>query len=198
MLKQIETHEPVWEIATLFPAQGDWTIDDYLDLDARTNHLIEYSEGRIELVTMPSIEHQTIAGFLYQLLAAYIFKHGLGYIYFAPTKVKLWEGKIREPDILYVSHANYIKRTKQWFEAIDLAVEIISPDDPNRDLQEKRREYAQAGIPEYWIIDPRNQTIMILTLENGQYKNHGTFGNGDTATSPLLTNFTLQVSSLFQ
>ena len=198
MLKQIETHEPVWEIATLFPPQGDWTIDDYLALDARTNHLIEYSEGRIEILKMPSIYHQIIAKLLYRLLDAYIFERNLGEVFFAPTKIKLWEGKIREPDVFFVSHENYAKRTKQWFEAINLAIEIISPDDPSRDLRDKRLEYEQAGIAEYWNVDPRTSEVTVLTLADKRYEHHGTFGTEDVATSILLPDFHVQVNKLFE
>ena len=198
MLKQINTQEPVWEIATLFPIQGDWTIDDYLAIDARTNHLIEYSKGRIEILKMPSIYHQTIAKILYRLLDAYIFGRNLGEVFFAPTKVRLWEGKIREPDVFFVSHENYAKRTKQWFEAIDLAIEIVSPDDPSRDLHDKRLEYEQAGIAEYWIVDPRTSEVTVLALVDKQYTHHGTFGIEDVATSILLPDFSVQVSKLFE
>ena len=50
MLRDSAVNEPVWEIATLFPPQNQWSIDDYLELDARTNHLIEYSCGNIEIL----------------------------------------------------------------------------------------------------------------------------------------------------
>ena len=52
-------------------------------------------------------------------------------------------------------------------------VEVVSPDDPGRDLVEKRADYAEAGIAEYWIADPRDQTIRVLTLQDGAYVEHG-------------------------
>ena len=197
MLESTIYQEPAWEIAKLFPAQGYWSLADYLDLDARTNHLIEFSNGKIEVLSMPSIRHQLISGLLYRLLVAYILQHDLGHVFFAPTKVKLWEGKIREPDLLFVSHKNYALKTKQWFTQIDLAMEIVNPDDPSRDLEVKRREYAQAGIAEYWIIDPRSQEITVLTLLDHQYVVHGIFGREEQADSPLLAQFFVPVGNVF-
>jgi Uma2 family endonuclease len=76
-------------------------------------------------------------------------------------------------------------------------MEVISPDDPKRDLVEKRREYAQAGIPEYWLIDPRQQTITVLALGEDSYNVHGVYNHSQQATSSLLPGFVVDVSALF-
>ena len=71
------------------------------------------------------------------------------------------------------------------------------PDDPGRDLETKRREYAQANIPEYWVIDPRSSEIMVLALADNQYAVHGVFGIGETATSVLLDGFSFPIAEIF-
>ena len=76
-------------------------------------------------------------------------------------------------------------------------VEVVSPDDPGRDLVEKRADYAEAGIAEYWIADPRDQTIRVLTLQDGAYVEHGVCVRGGAATSPLLAGFAVHVSAVF-
>src|SRR5687767_15399448 len=58
--------EPAWEIATIFPLQGAWSEADYLSLN--TNHLVEFSHGRVEVLPMPTQSHQLIVLFLYRLL----------------------------------------------------------------------------------------------------------------------------------
>ena len=182
----------------LFPPQGRWTIEDYLDLDAHTgNHLIEFSNGNIEVLSLPSLPHQAIAALLFHLLYTFVTNHNLGIVRFSPTKVQLWDGKIREPDVFYIANDNITKRTEQWFEKIDLALEIISPDDPSRDLETKRCEYAQASIPEYWIIDPRTEEILVLTLDRNHYAVHGVFAKGERVTSLLLPAFTVSVTDVF-
>lgn len=73
----------------------------------------------------------------------------------------------------------------------------MSPDDPDRDLVVKRRDYAEANVPEYWIVDPRSETITVLVLTGGRYVEHGVFARGDTATSRLLDGFTVEAAAVF-
>ena len=75
--------------------------------------------------------------------------------------------------------------------------EIVSPDDPERDLRVKRADYAEAGIPEYWIVNPADETITVLKLDGDAYAEHGTFRRGESATSALLAGFAVRVDAVF-
>ena len=74
---------------------------------------------------------------------------------------------------------------------------MISPDNPYRDLVEKRADYAEAGIREYWVADLRDETIRVLTLQGAAYVEHGVYARGGTATSPRLAGFAAEVSAVF-
>jgi Uma2 family endonuclease len=63
-------------------------------------------------------------------------------------------------------------------------------------LETKREEYAAAGIAEYWIVDPREHQILVLTLDGETYRVHGEFGRGATATSRLLPGFSVSVDAV--
>ncbi|MDD9989067.1 MAG: Uma2 family endonuclease [Spirochaetaceae bacterium] len=76
-------------------------------------------------------------------------------------------------------------------------VEVVSPDDPDRDLVEKRADYAEAGISEYRIADPRDATITVLSLRGDTYVEHGSFARGSSAGSPLLEGFSVDVAAVF-
>ena len=83
----------------------------------------------------------------------------------------------------YWSDEQYRNQDRFWLGA-DVVVEVVSPDDPGRDLVVKRADYAEAAIPEYWIVDPRVETVTVLTLAGGAYVEHGVFsprGGGDLA-----------------
>jgi Uma2 family endonuclease len=69
----------------------------------------------------------------------------------------------------------------------DLVVEVVSPDDPGRDFVPKRGDYAEAGIPEYWIVEPGTETITVLTLAGGAYVEHGVFDRKAHASSDTIT-----------
>ena len=70
-------------------------------------------------------------------------------------------------------------------------------DDPDRDIIEKRAEYARAGISEYWIVDPERRLVAVNRLGAGRYVLHGEFTPGEKATSELLAGFMVDVTALF-
>ena len=88
-------------------------------------------------------------------------------------------------------------QNEYWLGA-DLVIEIVSPDRPTRDTEEKPLDYAEAGIPEYWIVNPLNATITVLVLNGDAYSEYGVFGRGDHAISKLLAGFSVQVAAVFE
>jgi Uma2 family endonuclease len=187
--------EPAWEVAHLFPAQGEWSEEEYLALD--TNRLVEFSHGYLEVLPTPTQSHQFMVLYLYQVLLAFVQTHQLGVVLTAPLRVQLWPGKHREPDIVFMLAEHDQRRHEQYWQGADLVMEVISPDDRHRDWVTKRREYAQAGIPEYWLVDRQNDRILVLRLEEEQYTVHGEFGPGQQATSALLPGFSMDVTAVF-
>jgi Uma2 family endonuclease len=172
--------EPAWEVALLFPAQGAWSEEDYFSLN--TNHLVEFSHGRIEVLPMPTDTHQGIIGSLLFIFGDAPRRLG-GKLLCAPMPLRIYPGRICEPDLLFLADSNDPRRQNAYWTGADLVIEVVSPDDPQRDLVTKRSEYAQAGIPEYWIVDPQAEIITVLRLEKASYVEHGVFGRGETATS---------------
>jgi Uma2 family endonuclease len=192
--KHQDASELTWEIAQLFPAQGHWSEEEYLALD--TNHLIEFSHGQLEVLPMPTFSHQRLVALLYRLILGFVEERGLGVVMFAPLRIQLWSGKYREPDIVFMAAEHADMLGEQFWRGADLVMEVVSPDDPRRDTVTKRREYAQAGIPEYWIVDPAGASITVLTLSGQEYALHGEFVAAETATSLLLEGFTVDVDSV--
>ena len=191
--------EPAWDIAFLYPMQGEWTERDYFALERICgNRMIELANGHLEILPMPDMFHQDIVKFLFSLLESFVIKTRLGRVYFAPLPVKLWPGQIREPDIAFFKF-HRIKNKRIAPEGADLVMEVVSPgaESRERDLEEKRNDYAKAKIPEYWIIDPEARTITVLTIVSRTYKAHGVFKPGETATSKLLKGFKVAVADVF-
>ncbi|MCA9078042.1 MAG: Uma2 family endonuclease [Planctomycetaceae bacterium] len=186
---------PTWEMARFYPHQGEWTEEQYLALD--TNNLIEFDNGMLEFLPMPTDTHQRIAKFLLRLLDDFVESRLLGEVFMMGYPVRLPDGKSRQPDIVYVRSGR--PTSKRYVAGADIVVEIVSelPEDRRRDLETKREDYAAAGIPEYWIVDPETQTISVLTLDGEAYKSHGELRPGETATSVLLDGFTIDVKACF-
>lgn len=186
--------EPAWDVAHLFPAQGAWSEEEYLALNG--NRLVEFSHGAIEVLPMPTIPHQRISAYFYGVLLAFTTARGLGEVLYAPLRVRLWPGKFREPDVVFMRTEHVARIGEQYWDGADLVMEVVSDDDRRRDLDLKRREYARAGIPEYWIIDRQQGRILVLTLEGTSYIVLGEFTQGDQAASKLLPGFTIDVDAV--
>jgi Uma2 family endonuclease len=189
--------EPAWEVALLFPSQGDWRESDYLALD--TNRLVELVDGKLEVLPMPSILHQRIVDYLHSVLQNFVRKHRLGEAVFAPLPVRIREDTLREPDVIFVSRERDVRPDDKKLQGADLVMEIVSPDEGSRerDYEKKRVDYAACKISEYWIVDPQSERITVLTLKGKQYRAHGEFTPGQQATSVLLSGFTVDVGATF-
>ena len=144
---------------------------------------------------MPTDKHQAISRYLFLALFTFVQRLG-GTVFYAPLRVRVKARKFREPDLLLLLSADDPRRHNRFWEGADLVVEIVSPDNPDRDLVKKRRDYAQAGIPEYWIVNPKDETIAVLTLERTKYVEHGIFARGTQASSVLLPEFAVSVDAV--
>ena len=180
--------------ADLAPLQGLWTEQQYLRLTEQTNHLIEFADGSIEVLPIPTSRHQTILLLLYEQFKTAVQPTGWK-VLVAPLRLRLRPGKFREPDILLLRSASDPRYQDAFWLGTDLVVEVVSPDRPERDTEEKVRDYAEAGIPEYWIVNPLDETVTVLTLH--EYALHGIFHRGQRAISKLLDGFGIAVVDFF-
>ena len=145
---------------------------------------------------MPTDQHQTILLYLYELFSGLVRPLG-GKVLVAPLRLRVKPRKFREPDLLLLRRADDPRRSNAYWEGADLVLEVVSPDDPARDLEKKRREYAETGIPEYWIVDPQTESVTVLRLEMSTYIEHGVFGRDARATSALFEGWEIDVAAVF-
>jgi Uma2 family endonuclease len=151
-------------VVDLRPIQGLWTEKQYPAMTEHSRRLLEFDDGYIKVLPMPTDKHQAISQFIFLALLSFIECIG-GKVQYAPLRLQIRSGKHREPDIMLVCDANDSRRQNRYWLGADLVAEIVSPDDPERDTKVKRADYAEAGIPEYRIIDPEEESITVLRLE---------------------------------
>lgn len=183
-------------VLSLASIQGLWTEEQYLAMTDQSNRLLEFDNGYIEVLPMPIPEHQKILALLYELFVAFVRPRG-GITLFAPLRVQIRPRKFREPDLVTLRDVNDPRQHKRYWLGVDVAVEIVSDDDPERDTKVKRVDYAEAGIPEYWIVNPLNDTVTVLALAGDAYAEHGVFRRGERASSQVLDGFSVDVDEVF-
>lgn len=164
MVQQLETQqrgkresEPAWDVARLFPDQGAWDEEDYLALS--TNHLVELTDGTIEVLPMPTMLHQAIVQYLSNLLLTFATSGNLGRVLFAPLRVRLRPGKYAEPDVVFMSAAHRDRMGNRFWDGADLVMEVVSESeqDHQRDYVAKRAAFAAAGNSR--VLDRRSAAI---------------------------------------
>ncbi len=143
------------------PGQGHYTLSDYYKLpDDRRAELID---GVFYDMTAPHTDHQMILGQIYTRLLSCITEHHLNCIPFiAPTDVQLDcdEKTMLEPDVFVVCDRKKITKS-HIYGAPDMAVEILSASTRKKDMNLKNWKYQNAGVREYWIVDPMKEKIIV-------------------------------------
>jgi Uma2 family endonuclease len=180
----------------ILPRQGTWSEEQYLVLTDDRNRLIEFTDGFLEVLPMPTDRHQTVLQFLFLAFFHFISPKG-GKVQFASLRLRIRPGKFREPDLLLLLSAKDPRRQNRFWLGADLALEVVSEDKPERDLIDKRTDYAEAHVPEYWIVNPQTETIIVLRLRGDAYEEAGSFRRGQSAVSALLPEFSVAVAEVF-
>jgi Uma2 family endonuclease len=183
-------------IAELYPPQGEWTETYYFALPD-TNRYVELSEGRLIMPPHPTDSHQFALQSLFLKLHEFVRSHRLGTVRIAPLPVRLWTGKIREPDILFVSREQSDRIDEKVYGVPDLVVEVVSSGTEQIDRGEKLFEYAKAGVEEYWLVDPQKRKIEVYSLKHGAYELNETYRPAGEACSKLLHGFKVKVDEIF-
>lgn len=133
----------------------------------------EWIAGEIIPMTAPNTKHQQIAGFVFALMKFFADANSLGEVFSAPYQMKLeTQSTGRMPDLLFVARKNHKKLKKNYLDgAADLVVEVISPESRKRDRGDKFYEYEEAGVREYWVLDPdRKQAEFYGLGKDGIYR----------------------------
>ena len=160
--------------------------------------LAEWIDGEVVMYSPASRRHQEIGLFLGQVIGLHVEYSGAGKILVPPFQMKLAQSG-REPDLLFVAKTNLGRLKETYLDGpADLVVEIVSPESVGRDRGVKFYEYEQAGIPEYWLIDPQTKRAEFyqLTAAN-QYRLVQPDAEG-TYRSAVLPDFWLRVEWLWQ
>jgi len=176
------------------------TYEEFLDW-ADEDTYAEWVDGKVEMMSPASVEHQDISVFLTRLFAEFAEQHDAGKVLVAPFQMKLPPSvrRGREPDLLFVLKENVSRLRRNFLDGpADLVIEIVSPESVLRDRGEKYAEYEAGGVREYWIIDNLSQRADFFILDaEGRYQRATPDAHGKY-TSAVLPGFWISVGWLWQ
>jgi len=176
------------------------TYEDYLELPDDGNRY-EIIDGELFLNPAPVPRHQRIVGSLFFALHRHFLDEGGGEVLLAPTDVLLGTGNVVQPDLVVVAAANAaIVKEKNISGAPDLTIEVLSEGTRRRDEIAKRKLYEQAGVSEYWIVDPELETVKIHRRMASSFERVAEISTeaGGTITTPILPGFALDIHDIFR
>ena len=176
------------------PQEKTYTIEDIYNLPEGTR--AELIDGQIYYMAPPSRMHQKICGELYYLIKDYIRKkNGSCEVYVAPFAVFLNKDDINyvEPDISVICDPTKLD-DKGCHGAPDWIIEIVSPGNPEHDYITKLEKYKTAGVREYWIVDPRRESITVYFFEGDVWAEHYRFS--DAVPANIYDDLTIDFSQL--
>lgn len=149
------------------------SFENYLTYNDETDNRYELINGELALMPPPALQHVLIAEFLDDLFEQEVKRLQLDWFSFRGVGVRTGLRKSRLPDIAIVTKAQVqlIGHQVAVFETSPLlVVEIVRESSVKQDYRFKRTEYAALEIPEYWIIDPLENKVSVLVLEEGFYE----------------------------
>ena len=176
------------------------SLDEFLAL-GETDGKWELDDGVLYIMASGTPDHQFLMRWLCRPIEDYFleFERPPAQLLHEMTTILSRElQRAPEPDVVIVlnERRDIIGRSRVE-GAPDIVVEILSTD-RNRDLIRKRQIYAEAGVLEYWPIDPRNDTVTRLELQDGEYVERAVLGVGDVLTTPLLPGLAIPLADIFQ
>lgn len=180
-----------------WPAQGDWTYEDYARLpDSEWRY--EVIRGELHMSPAPTVNHQQVSIGLAVALHVFVKNHNLGRVLEAPIDVILPDlATPVQPDIIFI-HVDNLEIIKSAnIEGVpDLIVEISSPGTARYDRHTKYRLYAEAGVKEYWIVDPDECAVDVYARRGNAFVPFGHYAGDGIIQSELLPELRIPLNEI--
>lgn len=189
-------------VTKLLRAGTRMSIAEFLDLpDTEERQKMELDDGELYIIPRHRPVHQFILMRLFMHIAAYIdgFADPPAQVHVDMVDILSPSSRlVLVPDLAVMLVGRPYRMVRGYFEAVpDITLEVLSTD-RNRDLVRKRQLYAEAGVLEYWIVDPRDDTLTLLELRDGEYAERSVRSATDTLTTPLLPGLAIPLADVFR
>ena len=146
------------------------TVEELFNMELEEGFFYELIDGNIVKKQAPSPQHQNAVSQLVTIFNNFVLEKQLGKVYPSPIDVFFDKYNNMQPDVLFIKNDRNFIITNNGIEGHpDLIVEVLSPSTFRNDRKEKMNLYLRFGVSEYWIVDPKNQSVEVYVLENDVY-----------------------------
>lgn len=176
--------------------------EEFIGIYENSQTRMEFINGEIFLMSSPDISHQEILGNLYIIFRQY-FKGKICKPFLAPFDVHFKKKDIQDPDVMQPDLTiicdmdNNTNEKNKYMGTPSLALEILSDSTRSKDMVYKLNTYMMSGVEEYWIVDPRNKSIIIYRFKDYSIDQNLYYRLGDTAFSMIYEGLEVNITDLF-
>ncbi|MEO8606376.1 MAG: Uma2 family endonuclease [Chloroflexota bacterium] len=179
-----------------------YTLEDLRAIEALPENADKYFElinGEIHEVATPSPLHNFIVAQIVFFLLTFVRTHNLGFVFGDATSYTLANGDELIPDASFISKERQaLPLPSKFYIAPDLAVEVVSPSNQEREMLNKAESYLQSGTRLVWIIYPKTQIVDAIRLtEQGKLSVQKIAFDGALDGEDVLPGFSLPVKDIF-
>ncbi|HPZ22524.1 MAG TPA: type II toxin-antitoxin system Phd/YefM family antitoxin [Bacillota bacterium] len=176
--------------------------EEFLEINEKSTLRMELINGEIHLLSSPNIGHQEILGRLYLIFNEY-FNGKKCRVFLAPFDVHLRKKGMKtpdvvQPDVLVICDLeDNVTEKGRYMGTPDLVIEILSDSTRKKDMLDKLNSYMLSTVKEYWIVDPKQESIIIYSFENNEIARIKVFERGGVAQSRIFAGLTVNVDELY-
>jgi len=177
--------------------------EEFMEISEKSTLRMELINGEIHLLGSPNMGHQEILGRLHLLFHEY-FKGKKCRVFLAPFDVHFRKKELKEPDVMQpdvlvaCDLENNVTKKLRYMGTPTLVVEILSESTRSKDMIDKLNTYMLSGVREYWIIDQKQENILVYSFADFDIDTYRTFEKGTVATSFVFEGLSANVESLYK
>jgi prevent-host-death family protein len=176
--------------------------EEFMQIYEKSTLRMEFINGEIYILGSPSLDHQEILGRLHIAFNQH-FQGKQCRVYFAPFDVHFRKRDFKEPDVMQpdllvvCDLANNVTEKGRYMGTPSLVLEILSDSTRSKDMIDKLNTYMLSGVREYWVVDPKQENILIYSFDDCRIDKYRTFEKGNSAQSMTFDGLAADVASLF-
>lgn len=176
---------------------------EFMEIYEKSTLRMEFINGEIYLLDSPTAGHQQILGRLYLLLNDY-FQDKECQVFLAPFDIHFSKKGFKDPDVMQpdISVACDVKENitdrGRYMGTPDLVVEILSDSTRTKDMVDKLNTYVLSGVKEYWIVDQKQEQVMVYAFSENEIDFCKTYGKGSIAQSLAFTGLSVDTGDIFR
>jgi|SRR5690554_902565 len=176
--------------------------EEFMEIYEESTLRMEFINGEIYLLSSPTIGHQEILGRLYLIFSEF-FKNKKCRVFLAPFDVHFKKQEIKEPDVMQpdllvaCDLENNVTENGRYMGTPSLVVEILSKSTRTKDMIDKLNTYRLSGVREYWIVDGKQENIMVYNFVECEIDKYKTYEKGAVAVSLVFPGLSTNIEDLF-